>query len=276
MQLDCIEVASKVPEMNSLGSQGQQIGNGSIGVKADKLRLQFAVLWVLPKLCHFIILHLTNGLSCLNLLLKLVLLEGAACGLGFKVEQVADHHDQTDHQWVALKWNEVRGREGGREGGGGKSMGHQSANMHILPNILLGPLIISAVYTSPGTILYLYPAVKLLQAAYCSYMIFPLCHTSRECNRAQQVFTAEEIAINTTIDTNHKRHNIINHCLQTCLYLLLPLPLTKWMGKEEGDHSNRWENCTQPEILGKHLVLNQTECVAWKYSIHRDSCRALI
>ena len=84
--------------MNSLGCQGQQIGNGGIGVKADKPRLQFAVLWVLPKLYDFIVLHLTNGLSCLDLLLKLVLLEGAAYGLGFKVEQVADHHDQTDHQ----------------------------------------------------------------------------------------------------------------------------------------------------------------------------------
>ena len=84
--------------MNSLGSQGQQIGNGGIGMKADKSCLQFAVFWVLPKLCDFVVLHLTNSLSCLDLLLKLVLLEGAACGLGFKVEQVADHQDQTDHQ----------------------------------------------------------------------------------------------------------------------------------------------------------------------------------
>ena len=97
-QLDCIKVASKVPEMNGLGSQSKQVGNGGVSVKADKPLLQIAILGVLPKLCGFVILHLTHSLSCLDLLLKLMLLEGAACGLGFKVEQVGDHHDQTDHQ----------------------------------------------------------------------------------------------------------------------------------------------------------------------------------
>ena len=84
--------------MNSLGSKGQEVGNGGVGVKPDKPRLQFAVFWVLPKLCGLLFLHLTNGLPRLDLLFKFVLLEGATCGLGFKVEQVADHHEQTDHQ----------------------------------------------------------------------------------------------------------------------------------------------------------------------------------
>ena len=124
--------------MNSLGCQGQQVGDGGIGVEADKPCLQFAVLWVLSKLCNFIFLHLANGLSCSNLLLKLVLLEGAACGLGFKVEQIADHHQQTDHQGVALKL--VRG-----------SVGHQRAKMHIPTRYPVRT--IRYVYTSPGTTL---------------------------------------------------------------------------------------------------------------------------
>ena len=156
--------------MNSLGCQGQQVGNGGVGVKTDKPRLQFAVLWVLSKLCSLVFLHLANGLSCLNLLLKFVLLEGAACGLGFKVEQVADHHQQTDHQRVALKLD--RG-----------SVGHQRAKMHIPPTQY--PVrTIRYVYISPGTtptpqecasILGLRVIVRLLDIIYLSCLCISCC-----------------------------------------------------------------------------------------------------
>ena len=84
--------------MNGLGSKGQQVDDGGVGVKTIKLLLQGAILWILSKLFNFVLLHLANGLSSLDLLLKLVLLEGAACGLGFKVEEVTDYHDQTGNQ----------------------------------------------------------------------------------------------------------------------------------------------------------------------------------
>ena len=88
--------------MNSLGSQSCKIGNGGIGVQAHKLLLQGSILGVLSQLLSLVLFHLAYSLPCTNLLLKLVLLEGAASGLGFKVEQIADHHEEAEQQRVAL------------------------------------------------------------------------------------------------------------------------------------------------------------------------------
>lgn len=88
--------------MNSLGSQSNKIGNGSIGVQAYKLILQGSILRVLSQLLSLVFFHLAYGLPCTNFLLKLVLLEGAVSGLGLKVDQIADHHEEADQQRVTL------------------------------------------------------------------------------------------------------------------------------------------------------------------------------
>ena len=97
--------------MNSLGSQSRKIDIEGKGVQAHKLLLQGSILGVLSQLLSLVLFHLAYSLPCTNLLLKLVFLEGAASGLGFKVEQIADYHEEAEQQRVAL--DRITGEEVG-------------------------------------------------------------------------------------------------------------------------------------------------------------------
>jgi len=90
--LDGVQLASQVPEVNTLGSEVHEVCNGCKSVEPHKLLVESIVLWVLLK----------NSSACLPQLSRILLLPVAPsqtrvfeCDfrcLGFKVEEVCQNH----------------------------------------------------------------------------------------------------------------------------------------------------------------------------------------
>ena len=90
--LDGVQLASQVPEVNTLGSEVHEVCNGCKSVEPHKFLVESIVLPVLLENLHFVFLDFPAFFSCLLLLLKHVFFECDFRCLGFKVEEVRQNH----------------------------------------------------------------------------------------------------------------------------------------------------------------------------------------